>query len=62
MDIKKDVMTAWNEADEILQDLLCFNDEELLDNRQIIKKRVEIIMNSLEKHFTTEEFRIFTGD
>ena len=56
---KENIIIAWNEADEILQDL-ALSDEEIMGIIPDIRKRVKTIEKCLRDEFSVDEYnRIF---
>lgn len=52
---KKDIITAWNEVEEVVTNLNGFSDEELLEHKGIIKQRLELAINVLGEHFSDDD-------
>lgn len=55
MDTKERIIRAWDEADEILQDL-ALSDEEILECLPSIRSRVKHIASLLQDEFSITEY------
>ena len=49
-----DIIEAWNEAEELNCSLRELNDEDLIDCREALINRSQIIMNLLDQHVPQE--------
>jgi hypothetical protein len=49
-ELKRDLMVTWNEIEELHESLLTLSDEELIECRDSLIKRVEKVSNRLDKH------------
>lgn len=52
---KKKIIEAWDNADEILQDL-ALSDEEIVEIIPDIRQRTKVIAENLQEMFTNEEY------
>ena len=52
---KENIIVAWNEADEVLQDL-ALSDEEIMGIIPDIRRRVKTIAEHLQDEFTIDEY------
>ena len=60
MKIKKsDLIGSWNEVEEVIADLDQLSDEEIIENKSVIKSRLVRALNTLGSYFTEEEANEF---
>jgi hypothetical protein len=54
-ELKKDLISAWNEVEEVVTDFNDFDKDELHWNRESMKKRLIRALDILGEHFTDDD-------